>query len=254
MGQSAANNLPTGNLIFNVICADLPMPLDFSKLVVRLKRYEEVNTGLSTGDHIYFPIDLLMSLRCLLSNGVTAEFGQVGSEGLVGWSAIMDANPAVSSAVALTPGLAYRLEASLVRKAFDRSPRFRRTLLTFMMGHMQESAQLIVCSKHHSIAQQVSRSLLMASDRLGSPTINLTHEQLALGLGCRREAVSLAAAQLKASRVIQYNYGKVAIIDRALLEHSSCECYTAIRRGFAPFLAETASERRDLKMTGFQGV
>lgn len=254
MGQAASNHPHTGNLIFNVICADLPIPLNYSEFVVKLKRYEEVNTGLSTGDYIYFPIDLLMSLRCLLSSGVTAEFGQVGSEGLVGFSAIMDKNPTVSTAVALTPGRAYRLEASLVRKALDRSPRFRRTLLTFMMGHMQESAQLIVCSKHHSIAQQVSRSLLLASDRLSSPTINLTHEQLALGLGCRREAVSLAAAQLKSNGVIQYNYGKVAIIDRVVLEHSSCECYKAIRRGFAPFLAATASEERDQKMAGIQGV
>nr|WP_283773417.1 helix-turn-helix domain-containing protein [Altererythrobacter sp. KTW20L] len=116
---------------------------------------------------------------------------------------------------------------------------------------MRESAQRIICNKQHSITEQVCRTLLMASDRLGNQTLDLTHDQLAIAIGCRREAVSISAGKLQSDGVIRYGYGKITITDRAALEYRSCECYPVIREVFAKFLAAEESDRFPEMNAGF---
>ena len=101
---------------------------------------------------------------------------------------------------------------------------------------MRESAQRIICNKRHSIPEQVCRTLLMAADRLDSQILSLTHEQLAIAIGCRREAVSISASKLQSAGIIRYDYGKITIVDRVALERGSCECYSVIRQRFGKFL------------------
>jgi hypothetical protein len=62
-------------------------------------------------------------------------------------------------------------------------------------------------------------------------------------LGIRRTSVTLLAQELQKRGIIKYSRGKIAILDRAALEATACECYQVIgelyRDGFGA--AEEAS-------------
>ncbi len=64
----------------------------------------------------------------------------------------------------------------------------------------------------------------------------MTHEFLAMMLGVRRPGVSVALQGLQSSGLIAYSHGTMNVLDRASLEHESCECYAAIQREFARLL------------------
>jgi hypothetical protein len=58
----------------------------------------------------------------------------------------------------------------------------------------------------------------------------------------RRAGVSVAAGTLQKAGVIDYAYGRVAVLDRAGLEAASCECYGTVRRQFERLLGVDAGE------------
>ena len=70
----------------------------------------------------------------------------------------------------------------------------------------------------------------MTHDRVGTDSFPLTHEFIAQMLGVRRATVSEVAERARASGLIEYNQGKMTIVDRAGLEAVSCECYHIIRQ------------------------
>jgi hypothetical protein len=57
----------------------------------------------------------------------------------------------------------------------------------------------------------------------------MTQELIANMLGVRREGVTEAAGKLQGLGVIRYSRGKITVLDRALLERLSCECYAVVR-------------------------
>lgn len=49
-------------------------------------------------------------------------------------------------------------------------------------------------------------------------------------LGVRREGVTEAAGKLQKLGAIEYSRGRITVLDRALVEKLSCECYGAVRK------------------------
>jgi hypothetical protein len=49
-------------------------------------------------------------------------------------------------------------------------------------------------------------------------------------LGVRREGVTEAALQLQPAGLIRYARGRIAVLERAARDKSSCECYAAVRK------------------------
>jgi hypothetical protein len=71
--------------------------------------------------------------------------------------------------------------------------------------------------------------LLQAQDQVaGMDTIPFTQEFLSNMLGVRRSTVTVAASALQEAGSIRYSRGRIHIVDRPLLEETSCECYVAI--------------------------
>jgi hypothetical protein len=91
-------------------------------------------------------------------------------------------------------------------------------------------AQTAVCNRHHSIDQQLCRWLLLSLDRLPDDHIAMTQELIANVLGVRREGVTEAAGKLQRLGAIEYSRGHITVLDRALLEQLSCECYAVVRK------------------------
>jgi CRP-like cAMP-binding protein len=167
----------------------------------------------------------------VLENGTTAEVSVIGNEGVIGVSVFMGGNNTPSQAIVLTAGAFYRLSAQHFKEEFDQPDAIlRMLLLRYSQALITQVAQTVVCNRHHSIDQQLSRWLLMVADRLPNNDITMTHELMANMLGVRREGITAAAHKLKDIGAIEYHRGHIKIVDRPKLEKLSCECYTVVKR------------------------
>ena len=180
--------------------------------------------------HAYFPTSAIVSLHYVMETGASAETAGVGNEGMVGISLFMGGVSTPSSAVIQTAGHAYRLETSRLMQEFERAGLLQRLLLRYTQALMTQMMQTAACNRHHSVAQQLCRWLLLTLDRLPSNELVITHELVASMLGVRREGVTEAAGKLQSSGFIRYRRGHITLLDRAGLETSVCECYAVVKK------------------------
>jgi CRP-like cAMP-binding protein len=181
-------------------------------------------------NHVYFPVDCIVSLLHVLQNGASAEISVVGNEGLVGIALFMGGETAPTRAVVQSAGYAYRLLGRRLQEEFHQCGQMQLLLLLFTQSLITQMAQTAVCNRHHSVDQQLCRWLLLSLDRLESNQLTMTQGLIADMLGVRREGVNDAASKLQALGVISYQRGRIRILDRAALEKLCCECYAVVKK------------------------
>ena len=189
--------------------------------------------------HVYFPVDSIVSLLCVMEDGGSAEIAVVGYEGIVGVSLFMGGETTPSQAVVQSAGQAYRLRGSLLKAEFYRGGPMQRLLLRYTQALLTQMAQTAVCNRHHSLDQQLCRWLLLSHDRLHSNELVMTQELIANMLGVRREGVTEAAGRLQRAGLINYHRGHITLLDRAGLEQRTCECYAVVKKEYDRLLEET---------------
>ena len=182
--------------------------------------------------HVFFPTTAIVSLIYVMDTGATTEIAIVGSDGVVGVTLFMGGESTTSHAVVQSAGLGYRLKAPHMMEEFNRTGPAMNLLLRYTQALITQMAQTAVCNRHHSLDQQLCRWLLLSMDRLRSNELAVTQELIANLLGVRREGVTEAAGRLHAAGLITYRRGRITVIDRAQLEHRSCECYAVVRREY----------------------
>ena len=183
-----------------------------------------------TQGYVYFPIDSIVSLLCVMQDGTSAEIAVVGNEGMVGISLFMGGETAPSRVVVRSAGCGYRLRADVLQDEFDLGGDLQHLLLRYTQALITQMAQTAVCNRHHALEQQLCRWLLLSLDRLPSNQLNMTQELIANMLGVRREGVTEAAGRLQAEGLIHYRRGKITVLDRLNLEARACECYAVVKR------------------------
>ncbi|MDQ3186857.1 MAG: helix-turn-helix domain-containing protein [Pseudomonadota bacterium] len=65
----------------------------------------------------------------------------------------------------------------------------------------------------------------MTVDRLAGNELHITHEQVSIFLGVRRESITMAAQKLEAAGEIQYRRGHLTVTNRRELEELAGENY-----------------------------
>jgi len=180
--------------------------------------------------HVYFPTTAIVSLRYVMESGSSAEIAGAGNEGMLGIALFMGGDTTPSSAVVQTAGHGYRLPGRLMKEEFNRGGLMQRLLLRYTQALLTQMCQTAACNRHHSIAQQLCRWLLLTLDRLPSNELIMTQELVASALGVRREGVTEAAGHLQAAGCIRYRRGHIAVLDRAGLEARACECYAVVKK------------------------
>jgi len=188
--------------------------------------------------HVHFPTTSIVSLRYLLASGASVETAVVGHEGMVGIALILGGKTSRGRAVVQNAGLGFRLEARTLMDDFNRSGPVMHLLLRYTQALITQTAQTAVCNRHHSLDQQLCRSLLLIVDRLHSNSVVMTQELIADLLGVRRESVTAAAVHLKALGLIRYRRGQIEVLDRDGLEEHACECYCVVRKEYDRLLPE----------------
>lgn len=180
--------------------------------------------------HVYFPTDSIVSLLYVMESGSSAEIAVVGNDGLVGVSLFMGGESTTNRAVVQSAGSAYRLLGQRLKDEFNRHGELLLLMLRYTQSLITQMAQTAVCNRHHTIDQQLCRWLLLSLDRLPSNQLTMTQELIANMLGVRREGVTEAAGRLQKLGVIEYSRGHITVLDRAQLEHLSCECYAVVKK------------------------
>ena len=188
--------------------------------------------------HVYFPTTAIVSLLYVMESGSSAEIAGAGNEGMLGIALFMGGDTTPSSAVVQTAGHGYRLPGRVLKEEFNRGGPMQRLLLRYTQALLTQMCQTSACNRHHSIAQQLCRWLLLTLDRLPSNELVMTQELVANALGVRREGVTEAAGHLQAAGCIRYRRGHIAVLDRAGLEARSCECYQVVKTELARLLPD----------------
>jgi Mn-dependent DtxR family transcriptional regulator len=67
----------------------------------------------------------------------------------------------------------------------------------------------------------------------------MTQELIANMLGVRREGVTEAAGRLHKAGIINYQRGRITVLDRPGLERRTCECYAVVKKEYDRLLPTT---------------
>jgi len=180
-------------------------------------------------DHVYFPIDSLVSLLTAVDEHQALEVGMVGNEGMVGMPMVLGITVSAVRALVQGSGTAMRMSAARFRGEFRNSAPLQRALYRYTHLLMAQVSQTAACNRFHQAEARLARWLLMTADRLHADDFRLTHEFLAHMLGVRRVGVTKAASELEHRRLIAYSRGHIRILDRPGLEAAACSCYRIVK-------------------------
>lgn len=180
--------------------------------------------------HVTFPLDGVTSTLTDLPEGDSVEVGLTGWDGMVGVDLLLGGSQSSSTVIVQIPGYGLRMKADVfVNEVVTRRGPFYTILLRYARVFFAMVAQSGACNASHSLEQRLARWLLMCHDRLQRDRFPLTHEFLAFMLAVRRATVTEAAHALRGAGAISYERGEMTIVDRKILEGSSCGCYEAVR-------------------------
>lgn len=177
-------------------------------------------------DHMLFPTTLVVSFGSELGGD-----GLIGSEGLVGWSALTGCPLSFDSTVAvLDGGEALRLPASAVKAACLLDPVFFRVLLRFAQTVAVQMSTTIGSLRSDDVEVRLSRWLVMLHDRRRGDDLPMTHERLAELLGVRRASVTDTLHRLEGEHLVRGTRGHVQICDREGLVERAGKFYGVAER------------------------
>ena len=182
-----------------------------------------------TISHVYFPGDSLVSLLTLADGHLALEVGLIGREGMVGIPLVLGHNLSSVRALVQGGGTALRMASAHFLKVFRLSMPLQKELYRYTHTLMAQISQTAACNRFHVVEMRLARWLLMTHDRVKSDQFRMTHEFLGHMLGVRRVGVTKAAQALQQRRLISYNRGDIAILDRKGLETVACECYEVVK-------------------------
>ena len=211
----------------NLILQELNAPI-YQRLLPRLQ-FVSLNKGDvlyekgSSQQGVYFPINAVLALQTQMSDGFVSDVALIGNRSMT--IAGVCCGVSYDRAIVRVSGLAYRMGV----QDFIATVRVDATtwmqLLELSKQRLMQLSKNIACARHHASEQRIARYLLDLMDITDSSDIHLTHQELADGVGVRRESVSLILKELERSHAVLIERGSVGILDRSALLDCACECY-----------------------------
>ncbi len=195
-------------------------------------------------NHLYFLTAGIVSRYCLTHAGPSAAFAVTGNEGVIGVASFLGGVSALSQAVVLSSGYAYRMRADLLQGERGHAGPLLQLLLRYTQLLIAQAGQTAACNRHHTLEQQLCRWILACIDRLPSNELAMTQQTIAAMLGVRREGITEAARHLQEARLIHYTRGHIAVLDRPGTEARACECYAVVKREYDRLLRPHSTAQR----------
>ena len=192
-------------------------------------------------EHVYFPLDSVVSGLAIMEDGTTIETSMIGREGLVGVSTILSNGRSRQWIWVTIGGSAIQMEKKFLERVFIRNEAALKCLTKSYRLIINQLAQRCVCNTRHTIVERLCCWLLMIHDRVDGDNVSLTQELIASRVGARRAGITVAAGLLQEMHAIAYRRGQLHIEDRKILERTVCECYKLMKELDVPSVLATFS-------------
>jgi CRP-like cAMP-binding protein len=153
---------------------------------------------------VYFPEAGMVSMVSNLEDGVQAEVGIVGREGMAGVPLLCGVDTSFVEALVQMPGQALRMEAGAFRRELEANATLRALLFRYNEALHAQISQTAACNGRHGLEQRLARWLLMAHDRVDGDELPLTQDFIATMLGVPRPRITLTARILQWIELIHY--------------------------------------------------
>jgi CRP-like cAMP-binding protein len=217
----------------NVILNNLPSEL-------QAFRAKLAPVSLPVGMSIYEPHEIpkfahfltsgIASVTTTMKDGGSVETGMWAREGVAECMHLSGSNRVPNRCFMQIGGTALRMAYADLEQGFETLLPLRISIQQCIQGQTLILSQLVACNRLHEVEERLARWLLMLQDRVQSDEFHITQEFLAEMLGSRRTTVTMAAGALQRVGLIEYQRGRVHILDRERLEAAACECYPVIHR------------------------
>jgi CRP-like cAMP-binding protein len=188
--------------------------------------------------HAYFPLSGEHSVIAFMEDGSAVEVGTVGNEGMSTVDLLTGGTIAIETTICQIAGESLRIQAAKFMELLESLPELKRLCYRYLQAYLSQVSQSVACNRLHSTEERFAKWILMSHDRVKGDEFHITQEFLAIMLGVHRPSVTLVARAFQQAGMIRYNRGTVAVLDRAGLEESCCECYEVVRQQFVRILGQ----------------
>lgn len=179
-------------------------------------------TASEPSEHVYFSQGPLISLE----HGNQIEIAVIGSEGLVGWPAMVGCPTSRYDAVVRgKDGELFRVRADRLQSIAQNRPSVGVAILRFANVVSVQMAETIGAHALHRVDMRVARWLLLRHDRVGGDEIIVQHDELARNLGARRASVTDCLHVIEGDGLVRCRRGRILVRDRGGLEDLAAGCY-----------------------------
>ncbi len=176
-------------------------------------------------EHVHFLRSGLATIACL-GGGRQTSVALVGPETFTGHCLLLGRERSSRRTLMQIAGSAYRIRAADLKRIADQEPAFRLALLHCIDDLMQQFAEAAFANAQLTVEARLARLLLMAADRLGGNDLRLTHDRIALMLGCRRAGVTMSIHILEGEHAIRATRAHISLLDRARLREIAGSSYS----------------------------
>ncbi len=142
--------------------------------------------------------------------------GRVGPGTVIGDIALFQGAPYISSAKAVEPVTAFRLDRSKLLPLLTEHPVIAMRWLVAGLNQLEATQQHVIRLMHRTVVEQVAELILDEADRFGE--VRLSQTSLANLLGSTRQTVNQALAQLRKAGAIETGYRVIRVVNRDILE------------------------------------
>lgn len=187
---------------------------------------------------VVLPVTSIISVIAVMETGEQVESRTIGREGGFGLLHALGSRTSHERVIVQVAGEAYVISVEAIARAAREVPGMMEAIVGHAQATIVQTANLTACNALHSGEPRLCRWLLMTADRLGSDTVPLTQEHLAIMLGVQRTTVTALASSLQDRKLISYRRGKIKLLDRRALHHCACECYDNITSSAKAILSD----------------
>jgi len=190
----------------------------------------------TTPEYCFFIETGIASVIVTSPEGLKAEAGVVGREGMVPVSALTTDGGSPLEVRMQIEGSGLSIKFPHFRKLFEESAEFRAIFLHYSHAFLVQTAFTALSNANHGVAERLARWLLICHDRMDGDELPLTHEFLSIMLAVRRPSVTIALHHLEGNRLIRAERNLITIRNREALEEFASDAYGPSEREYERLL------------------
>jgi CRP-like cAMP-binding protein len=219
LSNNILNSLPAQLHAFRTKLTAVPLPVGMS-----LYEPHEIPK------FAHFLTSGVASVTTSMQDGGSVETGMWAREGVAECMHLSGSDRVPNRCFMQIAGTAMRMPFADLERDVESFQPLREMIQRSIQTQALILSQLVACNRLHEVEERLARWFLMLQDRVQNDEFHITQEFLAEMLGSRRTTVTMAAGALQRIGLIEYQRGRVHILDRERLEAAACECYPVIRK------------------------